>query len=92
VADAVEDCAEGRRLVSAWSQGTFHLRKDSIRYHHDTHGRGAGLWMYLASASAFKMDGARARVRADGTAIYLRRDGEFLIRSAEGIISYGRNG
>jgi len=83
--------SEARRLVRGWDRSTFRTRAESIRYHHTKHGGDLRLWRYLVEASEFDRSRAAARLQQDGTIIYRRRTGAFLIESSGGTVSYGRD-
>jgi hypothetical protein len=78
---------EAKKLINKWDKGNHYTICDSIRYHVKKHGDGDTL-KYLRKAYNFNKKGAHHFTRSDGSTIYKRKSGEYLIERYAKIVSY----
>jgi len=79
---------EAKQLLAMWGKGSFDTIAASVRYHAARHGAG-DVWTYLRQAANFNRRGAHVVTR-EGSTLYRRKSGEFLIEREGKIVSYGR--
>lgn len=79
--------SEAKKLIKRWDKGNHKTNSDSIRYHVNKHGDGNTL-KYLRKAYNFNKKGGHKVTRIDGSTIYKRKSGEYLIERDGKIVSY----
>jgi hypothetical protein len=79
--------SKAKKLMKIWDKGNHNTLSDSIRYHANKHGQGNTL-KYLRKAYNFNKKGAHKVTRVDGSMIYKRKSGEYLIEHHAKIVSY----
>jgi RHS repeat-associated protein len=81
--------SEYARLSRLWSAATFKSIKDSLRYHYAKHGT-SSFSTYLRRAAQFNYRGAQRITGKNGTTVFRRKSGEYIIKDKNGkILSYG---
>ena len=82
---------EAKSLIARWEKGSFKKRKLNIKSHVRTRGR-SDTWGYLRKADNFnKTRASSSGIRSDGSILYKRKSGEFLIERDGKIVTYGQN-
>jgi RHS repeat-associated protein len=81
--------SEAKQLVGRWGSGTFDSLRKSFEYHYPKHGDfNSSFIKYMRQAYNFNKKGATSRVRDDGSTIFRRKNGEYLIERDGKIVSY----